>query len=284
MIYNPLPQNGYGCMINLARKEEEKILSSEFLEEIKRVREIKGISQEEVSERTNIKLAYIKAIENGNIDGLPGGVYNRAYIRSISEFLGINMKPFERNVESDEFIDEQKIKIEIGNNFNSHIPNNVIIASCVCLILVIYSIFYIMGSEEDNAQARLNDTEETIAEGAIAKTSPLAALGEENTRDFTISIIATEQTQVEITDANDNAVLSKIFLPNEAIVYPADDKEYYLYTPEIGVLEVYLDGVFVSNMPTMDKKDDRYIFTVDALFDAIEGQSNSSQDAEKADA
>lgn len=271
-------------MSKLARKDEEKILSSEFLEEIKRVRELKGVSQEEVSEKTNIKLSYIQAIEAGNIEGLPGGIYNRAYIKSVSEFLGINMKPFERKVVSDEFIDEQKIKLEISSHgFNSQSPNFIILISCFALILVVYSAFYIIGGDDKNST--LQNAVATDGITAV-KTSPLnPKIISETGQDFTVSIIAKEQTQVEISDAENNIILSKIFLPNEAIIYPADDKEYFLYTPEIGVLEVYLDGVFVKNMPEMKKEDDRFLFTVDALFDAIKGKTQEAEtDEEKTDA
>ncbi len=286
-------------MSNLAKKiDEERILSSEFLDEIKRVRELKGISQEEVSERTNIKLAYIKAIENGDIDGLPGGVYNRAYIRSVSEFLGINTKQFERKVVSDEFLDEQQIKIELGkNNFDFKTPNLFVLSCCAVLILVVYTAFYLVGSDKDSAHASLgevvpmdgtfeedavNSLAETIAKNKISPLKDLVI--PVISRNFTVSIIAKEQTQVEITDKDDNVILSKIFLPNETIIYPADDKEYYLYTPEIGVLDVYLDGVRVKSMPDAEKKDDKYVFTVDALFDSIEIKNNSLKtDEQKTD-
>lgn len=271
-------------MSNSPKKDEERILSSEFLEEIKRIREEKNITQEEISEKTNIKLSYIKAIESGNIDNLPGGIYNRAYIRSISEFLGINTKPFEKKVHaSDEFVNDQKIKLEIGNNLNSHNPNRSVLAICVTLILITYLIFYFGYSKtesdlEDTKISELleNEGNSTDAQNEIT-TSPLKYIDSQyKNKDFTISIIAKEQTQVEISDGNDEIVFSKIFLPNETVIYPADDKEYYLFTPEIGVLEIYLDGVFVENMPEMEKKEDKFIFTVDALFNAIEENNKAN--------
>ena len=72
-------------------------------------------------------------------------------------------------------------------------------------------------------------------------------------------------------------MLSKIFLPNETVIYPADDKQYYLFTPEIGTLEVYLDGVLVNNLVELEKKDDKILFTVDSLFSAINSSTNSEE-------
>ena len=272
-------------MAAVVKKEEEKILSSEFLDEIKRVRELKGISQEEVSEKTNIKLSYVKAIESGNIENLPGGIYNRAYIRSVSEYLGINIKPFEKKVISDEFIDEQQIKVEFGSQFAAQAPRFPLLLLCFIFILSIYSVFYLFGSDSDNAQASLGKSDKIVNGEVISQTenhnykkSPIKQLTDGYVgKDFTIAIIAKEQTQIELSDAEDNIVLSKIFLPNEALIYPADDKEYFLYTPEIGTLEVYLDGVLVNNLVELKKQEDKVLFTVDSLFSTINSTTNSEE-------
>jgi cytoskeletal protein RodZ len=128
--------------MNTNRKDEDIILSHEFLEEMKRIREQRGISIEEVAEKTNIKSSYIRAIEEGDLSRLPGGIYNRAFIRSISEFLGINTKPYERKVESDEMIKERQVRVEIGRPLNASMPSKVTIIGCLFVIFVLYSIFY----------------------------------------------------------------------------------------------------------------------------------------------
>ena len=45
------------------------------------IRETKGISLEQISSVTKLRVSTLKAIEDGNFSVLPGGIYNISYIR-----------------------------------------------------------------------------------------------------------------------------------------------------------------------------------------------------------
>lgn len=60
-----------------------------FGEHLKRERELRGVSLEEVSVATRIPARYLDAIESEQWELLPGGVFNRGYVRSIARFLGL---------------------------------------------------------------------------------------------------------------------------------------------------------------------------------------------------
>jgi transcriptional regulator with XRE-family HTH domain len=64
--------------------------STPFGEHLKREREMRGVSLEEVSAATRISTRFLEAIENEKWDQLPGGVFNRGFIRSIARFLGLD--------------------------------------------------------------------------------------------------------------------------------------------------------------------------------------------------
>lgn len=61
-----------------------------FGEHLKREREMRGVSIEEVSAATRISTRFLEAIENDQWERLPGGVFNRGFIRSIARFLGLD--------------------------------------------------------------------------------------------------------------------------------------------------------------------------------------------------
>ncbi len=63
---------------------------SNFGETLKREREMRGVSLEEVANATRISTRNLEALENERWDQLPGGVFNRGFIRSISRFLGLD--------------------------------------------------------------------------------------------------------------------------------------------------------------------------------------------------
>jgi len=51
---------------------------------------LRGVSLEEVAAATRISTRFLEAIENEQWDQLPGGVFNRGFIRSVSRFLGLD--------------------------------------------------------------------------------------------------------------------------------------------------------------------------------------------------
>ena len=64
--------------------------STPFGQHLKREREMRGVSLEEVSAATRISTRFLEAIENEHWDLLPGGVFNRGFIRSVARFLGLD--------------------------------------------------------------------------------------------------------------------------------------------------------------------------------------------------
>ncbi len=64
--------------------------TSPFGEHLRRERELRGVSLEEVASATRISTRFLEAIENGRWDQLPGGAFNRGFIRSTSRYLGLD--------------------------------------------------------------------------------------------------------------------------------------------------------------------------------------------------
>jgi len=63
---------------------------SELGQKLRELRESKGLSIEDVARQTRIKPAFIKAIEEGDFDLLPGEVFAKGFIRNYSLFLGLD--------------------------------------------------------------------------------------------------------------------------------------------------------------------------------------------------
>jgi cytoskeletal protein RodZ len=63
---------------------------SSFGEEIRRERELREISLQEVAQATKINVRYLEALEGNNFEHLPGGVFNRGFVRAYAEFIGID--------------------------------------------------------------------------------------------------------------------------------------------------------------------------------------------------
>jgi cytoskeleton protein RodZ len=61
-----------------------------FGEHLKREREMRNVSLEEVSAATRISVRFLEALEDEQWERLPGGVFNRGFIRSVARFLGLD--------------------------------------------------------------------------------------------------------------------------------------------------------------------------------------------------
>jgi cytoskeleton protein RodZ len=61
-----------------------------FGEHLKREREMRGVSLEEISAATRISVRFLEALENEQWERLPGGIFNRGFIRSVAHFLGLD--------------------------------------------------------------------------------------------------------------------------------------------------------------------------------------------------
>jgi cytoskeletal protein RodZ len=61
-----------------------------FGERLKRERELREVSPNEVVVATRISLRFLDALENEDWEKLPGGVFNRGFVRAIARYLGLN--------------------------------------------------------------------------------------------------------------------------------------------------------------------------------------------------
>src|SRR5271165_3433230 len=63
---------------------------SSFGEHLRREREMRGISLEEIMATTKISRRLLQALEDEQFELLPGGIFNKSYVRSYAKCVGIN--------------------------------------------------------------------------------------------------------------------------------------------------------------------------------------------------
>jgi len=59
-------------------------------EKLRQAREARGISISEVAEQTRISALYLEAIENNDYRTLPGGIFNKGFVKSFAKFVGVD--------------------------------------------------------------------------------------------------------------------------------------------------------------------------------------------------
>ena len=61
-----------------------------FGERLKRERELREVSMDELTKATRISTRFVEALENENWEKLPGGVFGHGFVRTIARYLGLN--------------------------------------------------------------------------------------------------------------------------------------------------------------------------------------------------
>ena len=61
-----------------------------FGRELQRERERRGISLDAVADGTKVAPRYLRALESDDVGNLPGGIFNKGFVRSYCRFLGLN--------------------------------------------------------------------------------------------------------------------------------------------------------------------------------------------------
>jgi len=120
-------------------------------QDLKRERELRGISLQEIAETTKINPRFLRELEEGNLDALPGEFFVRGIIREYARQLGLNeYDVLNTYLESLQSVQKKEIDIKKGS---SGLPKNITSALRIAslgafLIAVLIGLFFIFGKKE----------------------------------------------------------------------------------------------------------------------------------------
>jgi len=67
----------------------EEVAHLSFGANLRRERELRGISLEEISRETKISVRFLEALESDQLDQLPGGVFRRGFVKTYARYIGL---------------------------------------------------------------------------------------------------------------------------------------------------------------------------------------------------
>src|SRR5690606_16278530 len=84
-------------------------------EKLRQAREERGISISEVAEQTRISPLYLESIEKDDYKILPGGIFNKGFIKSYAKFIGYDehqaLSEYQKAVAAAEEANEPDLKV-----------------------------------------------------------------------------------------------------------------------------------------------------------------------------
>jgi cytoskeletal protein RodZ len=73
--------------------DKTELQRDEFFQELKRIRESKGLRLEDISSRYKIRPSFLESIESGSFEDLPEPVYTKTFIKTYAGLLGVDTGP-----------------------------------------------------------------------------------------------------------------------------------------------------------------------------------------------
>ncbi|MCG3159826.1 MAG: hypothetical protein JMDDDDMK_00846 [Acidobacteria bacterium] len=154
-------------------------------QQFKQSREEKGISLHEIAESTHIGVRFLQAIENDSYDILPGGVFNRAFVRKFARQVGFDeeqaVKLYEEQLEEQGGEPEQRYQMGVEDFESRPTSGNGLLLSFVALMILgalayaAYQYFAPAGSESGGPVANLSTPSVTPDASASPSPSPAAS-------------------------------------------------------------------------------------------------------------
>ncbi|MCS6874853.1 MAG: helix-turn-helix domain-containing protein [Pyrinomonadaceae bacterium] len=137
-------------------------------EKLKKAREARGMSISQVAEQTRISAHYIEAIENNDFSVLPGGVFNKGFIKLYARCVGADeqeiVQDYLRQVSqkhSDEELKIYKPQVLIDDNKTSKLP--AVIIAIILIGLVAWGVFALMNyfqNQQNLQNIQINEKKE----------------------------------------------------------------------------------------------------------------------------
>src|SRR5215470_5013586 len=68
----------------------DRLAMGAFGDRLRREREMRGITLDEISESTKIARRHLESLEKEDFEALPGGIFNKGFVRAYARYLGLD--------------------------------------------------------------------------------------------------------------------------------------------------------------------------------------------------
>ena len=196
-----------------------------FGEQLRREREMRGVSLREIADGTKISVRFLQALEEDRTDVLPGGLFPRAFVKQYATFLGLDV---ERTVA--EFVEqhgeapaERRAPAPPGRPRIAVTPGQILLA---VLAVVVVAVLLRRPGEPDYRRAKAEPTPPPVAAApAVLPTdrvypSPSLAAVAARPDGITITMTAQQECWVEVR-ADGQTVVNRVLTEGESQTFEA---------------------------------------------------------------
>lgn len=241
-------------------------MSQTLGEKLREAREERGLSIGEVAEQTRISSLYLESIERDDYKPLPGGIFNKGFVKSYAKFVGLDendaVQEYSRIVAKTEGLEDKELRVyksEVLTDDNvagSMVPT-LIFAGIVLAVVtggVLFLVNYLQNqpsTPEPNANANANRT------AAVPTPTPAPSFNE-----IRIEFTPTAEA-ISLTSVVDRRQLSEVVPTGTAKVITARESiRLSYYRGFADKVELKLNGKAIQPPPA-PARGSSVTFTID---------------------
>lgn len=149
-------------------------------EKLRKAREERDISISEVAEQTRISALYLEAIENDDYKPLPGGIFNKGFVKSFAKYVGVDegeaLQEYSRIAASQEGqdpdrLDRYKPEVLTDDRYGPSLLPTLIFA-VIILGLLAWGVMLLVNYLQGNGTAAPSQPAETAQNSNTANATP----------------------------------------------------------------------------------------------------------------
>lgn len=217
---------------------------------LRKTREYYGQSLAEVENNLRIRASQLDALENLRLDKLPGRVYAIGFVRAYSEYLGLDGDKMVHLFKSQSVGKRAKPNLQFPVTYDENNAPNflIIIGSSVALIMAI-SYLSIFDAPSKYIEA-IPPVPEVLKQGSVdllkpkpnpVQTEKVDAVVEVVTNPKEIELLITQDSWVEIKNAQGKKLLSQVLKVGDKYIVP-EEEGLKLTTGNAGGVVVFIGG------------------------------------------
>jgi cytoskeletal protein RodZ len=233
-------------------------------EKLRQAREARGISISEVAEQTRISALYLEAIENNDYRTLPGGIFNKGFVKSFAKFVGVDAEEAladysqlltEQGTESGDDPKTYRPEVLTDDRSRSSMLPTLIFAVIILGLLtwgILALVRYYQDSQQHPAVANNNtnsaaNTAANVNTNVNANTQPVVSTGEINVEFKTSETVA-------VTYWTDGKMANKNVTPAEPLVVkPQQSVKLRYYRGFADKVQITVNGKQIAPPPAPAK-------------------------------
>lgn len=226
-------------------------------EKLRQAREERGISISEVAEQTRISPHYLASIENDDYRTLPGGIFNKGFVKSYAKYVGVDeheaLQDYTRLISSQEgevSDDPKTYRPEVLTDdraSSSMIPT--IIFAVIILGAMTFGLLKLVEYIQNNQnQPESNSNTAVNTNSAVVNTNTNTAPSIPSTNEISVNLKSTED--VSATVVNDTKTTYPTIKPAESIELKAQNSLRISYSKsKANAVQMTLNGKSIT-LPT----------------------------------